>query len=235
MRSVLMTLLLLLASLAGGPARADSAEQIRQGAGDALGFLRENIRGAGELLDSAAGVLVFPDVVKLGFGVGGEYGEGVLLVAGQPVGFYATSGASFGLPPGSRIKSEVVVFVSEVALQAFHPFFYSPLLNFLPSPFSLFLCALLLMPLLVLSVFCLFIASSFSSRPFILLYFIIISVFTSLFIYPSFSFSFITFSPFLYFFDFFIFSSFILYLFYFRLYILVFTFFVIFPDFIFLF
>ena len=119
MRSVLMTLLLLLAPLAGGPARADSVEQIRQGAGDALGFLRENVRGAGDLLDTAAGVLVFPDVVKLGFGVGGEYGEGVLLVAGQPIGFYATSGASFGLPPGSRIKSEVVVFVSEVALQAF--------------------------------------------------------------------------------------------------------------------
>jgi lipid-binding SYLF domain-containing protein len=119
MRFTLIALLCLLALTIGGPARADSADQIRQGAGDALGFLRENIEGAGAILDSAAGVLVFPDVVKLGFGVGGEYGEGVLLVAGQPVGFYATSGASFGLPLGSRVKSEVVVFVSEAALQAF--------------------------------------------------------------------------------------------------------------------
>jgi lipid-binding SYLF domain-containing protein len=119
MRSTLIALLCLFTLLAGGPVRADSAEQIRRGAGDALVFLRENIDGAGVVLDNAAGVLVFPDVVKLGFGVGGEYGEGVLLVAGQPAGFYATSGASFGLPLGSGIKSEVVVFVTEAALQAF--------------------------------------------------------------------------------------------------------------------
>ena len=119
MRAAIISLLFMLAMLPGGPARADSAEQIRSGAGDALSFLRENIDGAGELLDRAAGVLVFPDVVKLGFGVGGEYGEGILLVAGEPAGYYATSGAAFGLPPGSGIKSEVVVFVSDAALQAF--------------------------------------------------------------------------------------------------------------------
>ena len=106
MRAAIISLLFMLAMLPGGPARADSAEQIRSGAGDALSFLRENIDGAGELLDRAAGVLVFPD-------------EGILLVAGEPAGYYATSGAAFGLPPGSGIKSEVVVFVSDAALQAF--------------------------------------------------------------------------------------------------------------------
>ena len=111
--------LLLLALLAGNPAHADSAEQIRRGAVDALALLRDHVEGADELLASAAGVLVFPDVVKLGFGVGGEYGEGVLLVAGEPAGYYATSGANFGLPTGSRVKSEVVVFASESALKAF--------------------------------------------------------------------------------------------------------------------
>lgn len=119
MRATILSLLFLFAVLPGSPVRADSAEQIRNGAGAALSFLRENIDGAGELMDRAAGVLVFPDVVKLGFGVGGEYGEGILLVAGEPAGYYATSGAAFGLPPGSGVKSEVVVFVSDAALQAF--------------------------------------------------------------------------------------------------------------------
>ncbi len=119
MRQILVSLLFMLALVAGGSARADSADQIRRGAGDALAFLRDNVAGAGDLLDAAAAVLVFPDVVKLGFGVGGEYGEGVLLVAGEPAGYYATSGAPFGLPLGSRFKSEVVVFVDDAALQAF--------------------------------------------------------------------------------------------------------------------
>ena len=40
--------------------------------------------GARELANNAAGVLVFPTVVKAGFGIGGEYGEGALLVGGRP-------------------------------------------------------------------------------------------------------------------------------------------------------
>ena len=41
--------------------------------------------GARELANSAAGILVFPSVVKAGFGFGGEYGEGALLIQGRPV------------------------------------------------------------------------------------------------------------------------------------------------------
>ncbi len=119
MRKLLLLLLLLLPLAMPHPASADSAEQIRRGADEALAFLRENVDGAGDTLSAAAGVLVFPDVVKLGFGVGGEYGEGVLLVADEPSGYYATSGAAFGLPPGSQLKSSVVVFTSDTALQSF--------------------------------------------------------------------------------------------------------------------
>lgn len=119
MRRVLLPLSLLVLLLTSLSVRADSAEQIRHGAGDTLSVLRDTVVGADTLLEAAAGVLVFPDVVKLGFGTGGEYGEGVLLVAGEPAGYYATAGAPFGLPRGSRRKSEVVVFVSAAALEAF--------------------------------------------------------------------------------------------------------------------
>jgi lipid-binding SYLF domain-containing protein len=61
---------------------------------------------------SGAGVLVFPDVVKVGFGGADEYGDGCLLVKGKPVAFYSTSGAAYGLPLGVRSKSEVVLFMT---------------------------------------------------------------------------------------------------------------------------
>ncbi len=110
---------LLLSLLLPVGAAADSKERIDSKSQEALVKLREYSADAGKLLHDAAGVLVFPDVVKMGFGVGGQYGEGSLLVAGEPVAYYATAGASFGLQVGAQFKAEVILFMSEKALQDF--------------------------------------------------------------------------------------------------------------------
>jgi lipid-binding SYLF domain-containing protein len=81
-------------------------------------FRAESPQGA-EMMKSAAGVLVFPDVVRIGFGIGGEYGEGALLVDGLPVGYYSTSGASFGLQLGAQSRAQVILFMTERALMRF--------------------------------------------------------------------------------------------------------------------
>ncbi len=72
-----------------------------------------------ELMDRAVGVLVFPRVVKVGFGIGGEYGEGSLLIDGEPVAYYSTAGASFGLQIGAQFKSQVILFMTDPALKQF--------------------------------------------------------------------------------------------------------------------
>jgi lipid-binding SYLF domain-containing protein len=114
--TVLFSLTLVLLS---PPLQADSVQQINSGSAKALQRLKGYAPGADELLRDAAAVLVFPDVVKLGFGVGGQYGEGVLLIDGEPAAYYATAGASFGLQLGAQTKSEVIVFVTEEALVNF--------------------------------------------------------------------------------------------------------------------
>jgi lipid-binding SYLF domain-containing protein len=48
----------------------------------------------------AAAILVFPDVVKAGFIVGAQGGEGILFVRGRPAGRYRTVAASYGLQAG---------------------------------------------------------------------------------------------------------------------------------------
>ena len=111
-----MTLALVLAS-AG--LRADSRQLIDTKSVEALERLRQHSADAGRLAEKAAGVLIFPDVVKMGFGVGGQYGEGSLLVEGEPVAYYATAGASFGLQLGAQYKSEVILFMTEEALADF--------------------------------------------------------------------------------------------------------------------
>ncbi len=109
----------LLVGLTANVASADSTQEIQTKSESALAKLKEHLPGAHELLRDAVGVLVFPDVVKIGFGVGGQYGEGVLLIDGSPDSFYTTAGASFGLQLGAQFKSEVIVFLSEEALQKF--------------------------------------------------------------------------------------------------------------------
>jgi lipid-binding SYLF domain-containing protein len=59
---------------------------------------------------------VFPNVVKARLGIGGETGNGCLLQKEEITGYYNKSGASFGLQAGAQSRSEVIMFMSEAAL-----------------------------------------------------------------------------------------------------------------------
>ena len=73
----------------------------------------------GELEAKAAGMLVFPRVTKGGVGVAGEYGEGVLIVNHQTVGYESLSSASVGLTVGMAKHSEIILFMTQGALDKF--------------------------------------------------------------------------------------------------------------------
>lgn len=84
-----------------------------------LDKFKENVRGGATFLQSSEGVLVFPNVVKAGIALGGEYGEGILRVNGRNVDFYSTAGASIGFQFGAQRKSLVLVFLDKYALDKF--------------------------------------------------------------------------------------------------------------------
>ena len=77
-----------------------------------------------ELMRHAKGVMIVPSLIKGGFFVGGEGGEGVLLTRSAPnnwsyPAFYTLASASFGLQIGVE-QAELVVFVmSDKAMDAF--------------------------------------------------------------------------------------------------------------------
>ena len=75
--------------------------------------------GNKELVSKAAGVLIFPSVIKAGFFVGGDYGEGALQVDGKTVDYYSTAAISFGLQLGAQSRSEVILFMDKDALDNF--------------------------------------------------------------------------------------------------------------------
>ena len=64
-------------------------------------------------------MLIFPDVNKISFIVGGQHGDGVLRVSGHPTGYYTISGGSIGYQTGAQSKAVVLVFLTPEALRDF--------------------------------------------------------------------------------------------------------------------
>jgi lipid-binding SYLF domain-containing protein len=84
------------------PAVAVTAAEIDKEVGLALEKLYASSPAAVELSKVAKGILIFPNVIKAGLVVGGQYGEGALLATGKTVGYYNTVAASYGLQAGAQ-------------------------------------------------------------------------------------------------------------------------------------
>lgn len=100
-------------SSAAGAASLDAA------ANETLHSFVRQVPGARELANKAAGILVFPNVVKAGIGIGGEYGEGILLNQKQVEGYYNLISASFGFQLGVQARSIIIMFMTQDALAGF--------------------------------------------------------------------------------------------------------------------
>jgi lipid-binding SYLF domain-containing protein len=93
--------------------RADSAQEINRESRAALKELYSTVPAARRAGDSATAVLVFPSIVKAGFGVGGQRGEGTLFSRGKTLGYYSTTAASFGLQAGVQEFGYALFFMTE--------------------------------------------------------------------------------------------------------------------------
>ena len=96
---------------------ASDAAEIDQDASVALHQLLRESRHAATLAPKAAGILIFPRVVKAGFVLGGQGGKGVLRAGGRTRGYYTIAAASFGLEAGAEWFSLVMFFMDPAALR----------------------------------------------------------------------------------------------------------------------
>jgi lipid-binding SYLF domain-containing protein len=69
------------------------------------------------LNEKAVAVLVFPKIVKVGFVLGGAYGEGVLLQGDKTLGYYNSAAASYGLQAGAQWFGYALFFMNADALK----------------------------------------------------------------------------------------------------------------------
>jgi len=104
--------------LLAGPADA-SKESLDAGVKVALDNLTAKIPVAPELIQKAAGILVFPRVYKAGVWIGAAIGEGALQVHGETVQYYRTTALSYGFQIGVQWRTEIVLFMTQEALDRF--------------------------------------------------------------------------------------------------------------------
>ena len=100
-------------------ALAASAAEIDAKVNASIKEFHEKVGAAKELIAKSEGVLVFPSVIKAGFGIGGEYGEGALRVKGKTVDYYSTAAASIGFQLGAQAKTVIILFMVKEALDGF--------------------------------------------------------------------------------------------------------------------
>ena len=98
---------------------AESAQVTETKVDETIEVFKKEVNGADVFLSQSAGYLVFPRVIKIGIGIGGETGEGALRVGGVTDGYYRTSSGSIGFQLGAQAKSIVIAFMTIEALDKF--------------------------------------------------------------------------------------------------------------------
>ena len=102
-----------------GVAHAKTPKEIDASADAALQSFKKDVKGANDYLKAAKGVLVMPDVKKVGFVVGAQWGEGALRIGGKSVDYYKMDVGSAGFQAGYQKANFVFLFLTQEALDTF--------------------------------------------------------------------------------------------------------------------
>ena len=98
---------------AATPAEVDSNVEF------AMKRLYSEVKGSEDVIKKASGVLVFPKVIKAGFVIAGEGGQGALLIHGKIVAHYDIMSASVGFQGGAEKKDIIMAFMDADSLKKF--------------------------------------------------------------------------------------------------------------------
>lgn len=117
--SRLFLLLMALAMMPCASVQAATAAEIDAEVVAALKQFRAEVQGADEYLKQAKGVLVIPDVKKVGFVIAAQWGTGALQVGGRNVGYYKMDAGSAGFQAGYQKANFVFIFFTNESLDKF--------------------------------------------------------------------------------------------------------------------
>ncbi len=115
----ILAALISISFFASSPALAASKTEIDIEVKQALKRFKKEVGASEEYIKLAKGMLIFPSIFKAGFGIGGEYGEGAMLINGKTAEYYSTAAASIGFQLGAQTKTVIILFTTSKALKKF--------------------------------------------------------------------------------------------------------------------
>jgi lipid-binding SYLF domain-containing protein len=101
----------------GDSAAAASNDPLETDAEYALQMLYDSSPSAAKMGQDAKAILVFPEVVKIGFMFAGGFGEGVLIKDGKVVDHYNTTSGSYGFQAGAHRYGYAVFLMTDDAVK----------------------------------------------------------------------------------------------------------------------
>jgi len=100
-----------------GAAIAESAAELEASAAAALERLKKTEPVTDQMIESAKGILIFPEIIKGGLLVGAAAGDGVLRVNGKSDSFYRSTALSYGLQAGIEKFGYVMFLMDDESLR----------------------------------------------------------------------------------------------------------------------
>lgn len=121
LRTIFLATGIILVFVLSSPSAAygKTAREIEAEANEALKLFERSVKGGKEFLQAAKGTLIIPNIIKAGFGVGGEYGEGALRMGGKTAEYYSLAAGSIGFQIGAQKMNLILVFMEDEALRRF--------------------------------------------------------------------------------------------------------------------
>ncbi len=98
---------------------AANTAQIDQRVGHTMSTLYQEFPNLRQLESKASGALVMPLMTEAGFGLGGSYGRGALVIDGDIQDYYVATSATFGFQIGAQQYGHVLYFMTDEALNNF--------------------------------------------------------------------------------------------------------------------
>ena len=115
-RRIAITLALALLTFHAVPAHAGRAAEISAASSAALKKLYAQNPSARILGEKAVAILVFPKILKAGFLVGAQGGDGALRKGGKTVAYYRSLAGSYGFQAGVQSFGYALFFMNQAAI-----------------------------------------------------------------------------------------------------------------------
>lgn len=110
-KAFVLTLLILLTGVSAS--FAASADEINREVSAAYDNLLASTPVAKTLAEKAHGILIFPNIVKGGFMIGGQYGKGALIQKGKIKAYYKSTAVSYGFQAGVQKFGYALFFITK--------------------------------------------------------------------------------------------------------------------------